>query len=316
MLIPFASALAEGCRAALRELALPNLEKLLARLQPGEIAAGEPESLSMPHERLLARVAGIDAADGCLPLAALGEALAGHETGRAAFAWITPCHWRVARDHIAMVNPDEMNLSQAESMAVLDAVRPYFEEDGMHITYQSPLRWLARGDIFAGLATASLDRVAGKTIDTWMPRAANAAPLRRLQQEAQMLLYTHAVSDARQASGLAPVNSFWVSGAGALPASFDASAVARWNVDERLRTSALNEDWPAWAAAWGDIDSTACAQLLAALDAGREVTLALCGERGAQTWRPRERGGYLNNLGARMARLVGRKQVSATLEAL
>ena len=316
LLIPFASMQSDGCRQAMRELPLPHLEKLLAHLQPGDIDMGELESLSMPHERLLARAAGIEAADGCLPLAALQLAQAGLEAPREACAWITPCHWRVGTDHVAMANPGEMELTQADSMAVLAAIRPFFEEDGIAIEYESPLRWIARGEIFRALPTASLDRVAGRGLGTWMPRTPQAGALRRLQQEMQMLLYTHPVSDARQASGLVPVNSFWASGAGALPDGYTPAPAPRWRVDDRLRVPALKDDGAAWAAAWRDIDATELPRLLAALDAGSHVSLALCGERSAQAWQSRDNSGYWGKVGASLAGLLGRKQAVATLEAL
>jgi hypothetical protein len=69
----------------------------------------------------------------------------------------------------------------------------------------------------APLTPASLDRVVGRVIDGWMPRAGEAKALRRLQQEMQMLLYTHPVNEERARGGLLPVNSFWASGTGALP---------------------------------------------------------------------------------------------------
>lgn len=322
LLIAFASAQADASREALRALALPHLEKLLARLAPGEIEAGDAESLSMPHERLLARAAGVRAADGCLPLAAMRHASTSNAALHDAWAWITPCHWRVGIDHIVMANPDDLQLSQEESQAVLAAIRPYFEEDGIAIDYESPMRWIARGDVFRGLATASLDRVAGRDIDAWVPRAPKAGPLRRLQQEMQMLLYTHAVSDVRQANGHLPVNSFWVSGAGALGDAsdtsdpFNAAGLAHWRVDARLRAPALSGNWSAWADAWRALDATEFARLLAELDAGRAISLALCGESSAQIWKPRESGGHWNNMGARLAALMGRKQAHAILEAL
>jgi hypothetical protein len=115
-----------------------------------------------------------------------------------------------------------------------------------------------------------------------MPATAQGGPLRRLQSEVQMLLYTHAVNDARTERGLFPINSFWVSGSGALanpPAPQPAPVVPL-----TLLQAAQFEDWAAWTAAWQHIDATACAELLAALDQGKAVQLTLCGESNAQTF--------------------------------
>src|SRR5262245_4753916 len=93
LLIPFASARSEGCAQALRTLALPRLEKLLARLDPLRTDPGDEFALSMPHERVLARECGLPGADGRIPWAAWQAAQAGREAGGQAWACITPCHW-------------------------------------------------------------------------------------------------------------------------------------------------------------------------------------------------------------------------------
>lgn len=286
LLIPFAASSADGCREALRGLRLPHLQALLARLLPQALEAGDETTLSMPHERALARECGLAGGDGQLPWAAWAMRQGGQDPGSRAWAWITPCHWRVATDHIMMSAPHALGLDERGSQTLLTAMRPYFAEDGIELDYEAPARWRAHGEVFRPLATASLDRVAGRDVDPWMPRAPAAALLRRLQQEMQMLLYTHPLNDERGTRGLLPVNSFWASGAGALPANCAAAPPAGLHIDDSLREAALRGDWPAWAEAWRQLDAGEGARLLAALGEGRPVALTLCGERGARTWAP------------------------------
>jgi hypothetical protein len=308
LLIPFAVSSAPQCAAALRSLALPQLEQLLARLAPGDPQSGDEHTLSMPHERVLAREFGLAAADGCIPWAAWQLAQTGRDPHAAAWGWITPCHWRVGTDHVAMGHPQELQLDAADSRALLEAMRPFFEQDGIGLEYDAPTRWLARGDVFRDLATASLDRVVGRTIDDWMPRAPQAKTLRRLQQEMQMLLYTHEVNDARIRGGLPPVNSFWVSGSGGLPAAHAAAPPSGLQVADDLRDAALLEDWPAWARAWQQLDAQECARLNRAVQSGGAVKLTLCGERGAQSWISGAPGAWSRRVGA-----LFRRQRAATL---
>jgi hypothetical protein len=101
-------------------------------------------------------------------------------------------------------------------------MQPYFEEDGIQLHWHSAHTWLAQGPVFQNLASASLARVRGQPTDPWIPRQSAAQRLRRLQNEMQMLLYTHAVNDARGARGQAPVNGFWMSGTGSPLARGDA----------------------------------------------------------------------------------------------
>jgi hypothetical protein len=217
LLLPFARCQAEASLEALRALALPHLQKLLRRLVVEATDAGEADSLSTPHERVLARAHGLAPVDGLIPFAALQVQQAGGASGTEGWAWITPAHWRVGQDHILMLHPQELQLDADDSQALLAAMQPYFAEDGITLEYDAPLRWLARGPLFRTLPSASLARVIGRTIDNaWMPAGDAGRPLRRLQQEMQMLLYTLPLNDERQRGGLLPVNSFWASGTGAV----------------------------------------------------------------------------------------------------
>ncbi|MBC7470064.1 MAG: phosphoglycerate mutase [Ramlibacter sp.] len=298
LLIPFAACLEPGSREAAQKLQLPQLQRLLARLEPSATDAGDPRSLSPPHERVLAAACGLAAPDGCLPWAAWQVHQAGGAAAGQAWAWITPCHWHVATDHIVMQHPLQLRLDAAESQALLTAMQPFFDQDGIALEYHAPTRWLARGELFRGLAAASLDRVMGRDIDVWVPRAAAAAPLRRLQQEMQMLLYTHAVNDERMRGSLLPVNSFWASGTGVLPAGHRGAPPAGLLVPHQLRDAALLRDWTAWAAAWQQLDDLQCRQLNTDLDRGQPVALTLCGESNARSWAGRGTGWWRRLRGA------------------
>lgn len=315
LLIPFASCLDPGCVQARRTLALPCLEKLLARLSPQAADEGDASTPSMPHERVLARSLGLPAADGLIPWAALQAAQSGRDAAGAAWAWITPCHWEVGQGHVAMTNPSRLRLTEDESRALLAAMRPYFEQDGIALEYDAPTLWLARGEVFRQLASASLDRVTGRIVDPWMPRGEAGKSLRRLQQEMQMLLYTHAINDERARAGLAAVNSFWVSGTGALPPAAAPSAAGGLQVANDLRDAALLGDWTAWAAAWQQVDRTACARLAAALDRGEQVAVTLCGERSARTFAGAG-GGFFGKLRVPLDAFLRGKRSAQVLDSL
>ena len=290
LLIPFAASLAPGCREAMATLQLPQLQRLVARLAASGSDEGNERSLSLPYERALAAASGLDAPDGCIPWAAWQRLQDGGDPQDGAWAWITPCHWHVAADHIVMKHPQELRLDSEASNALLAAMQPFFAQDGITLDYHAPTRWLARGELFRGLATASLDRVIGRDIDDWVARAAAAGPLRRLQQEMQMLLYTHAVNDERVRGGMLPVNSFWASGTGALPATAQSAAPTGLQMPHGLRDAAMLQDWAAWAAYWQQIDNQQCNELNAQLDRGAAVTLTLCGELNARRWSGRDAG--------------------------
>ncbi len=283
LILPFAGASSEAAREALQGLPLPQLERLLARLSPEPPDAGDELTLSPPHERALARAFGWTGTDGALPFAALRAAAIGLAPGDAAWALLTPVHLHVGTEQVSLTDPAALALDEAASRELLEIVRPLFETEGFALHWAAPLQWLATHPLFDGLATASLDRVIGRNIDAWLPDAPAARLLRRLQNEVQMLLYTHAVNDRREAAGLPTVNSFWAHGCGrAQPVAGPPPAI-----DDRLRAPALNEDWAAWREAWAALDAGPLAQLAAQPG---PVRLLLCGERHAQAFASQPRG--------------------------
>ena len=123
-----------------------------------------------------------------------------------------------------------------------------------------------------------------------MPSATQAGALLRLQNEMQMLFYTHPVNDQRAAQGLPPVNSFWLSGTGALPAGYqEPSADAEPVVVNELRAAALAENWAAWSQAWEQLDATLIQSLLEHAQSDKPVQITLCGERTCQSWQQQKR---------------------------
>jgi len=302
LLLPFAACSADAWLPTLQSLpqhGLKHLGQLLQGMRLVQTDTRAAESLSPPHERALARARGVatlQTPDGLLPWAA-SEALAHPGAGHGqAWAWITPCHWAMGHLHATLSDPALLDLQENESRALLALMQPYFETDGIALHYLAPGRWLAEGELFRGLPTASLDRVLARNVDAWLPAGPQAGPLRRLQNEMQMLLYTHSFNDVREARGQMRVNSFWISGTGDLPSATDGEALTpalsqREKVQviapRSLAQAVFSEDWAAYAAAWQALDAGEIAQLLARQRAGDTVRLSLCGESSTQTFETR-----------------------------
>jgi hypothetical protein len=307
LIIAFASAHSEAAAHTLRDLQLPHLAALLQRLAPARRLGSDEYSLTPPHERAWAQAIGLQGEDGALPLAALQAAGDGIATSRHAFGLLTPVHWSVGRDHISLADPHALGLDDAASRALFEAVRALFESEGIALHWGAPLRWYAAHDSLDGLACASIDRVIGRNVDLWLPSNPAARLMRRLQNEVQMLLYTHPITTEREAADQLAVNSFWLSGCGRAQAATPAAAT----LDTSLRAAVLAEDWAGWAEAWRALDAGALATLAASAARGEAVSLTLAGERFAQCYAPAARSLW--------QRLAGRWQappVAALLEAL
>ena len=282
LIVPFATCSDDDWLQAATSLTLKNLDHLLRGMKLVETDTGQADSLSPSHERVLAKALGMkSSADGIIPWAAI-EAKANPDEG---WAFITLCHWAMGREHATLTDPATLELNEADSHILLAAMQPYFVTEGITLNYEQPTRWLAKGDVFRSLPTASLDRVLGRNVDRWLPAS---KVIKLLQNEMQMLLYTHPVNDERATQGQRSINSFWVSGSGALiePVAADPQV----NLNRDLAQAALGNDWAAYAQAWKQLDSTDIAAFLARQNSGKSARISLCGESNAMTFETAKHG--------------------------
>ncbi len=286
VLIPFSLWTLHGPEASvLAKAELPHLRTWLAQAKRVDVqvdAVQEPllATLSPPHERAWALAAGWPAQDGCLPWAARAAAERGLAASDATDGWafINLCNWHVSNGQVTLGDPAYLHIDEATDAKLFQAMQSFFAEDGIALHPYKPGQWLAQSPLLTDLPTASLDRVIGRNIDPWLVGSHVAADalspaaklLRRLQNEMQMLLYTHPVNEGR---GLT-INSFWVHGTGALSPTTRAEP----EVIHTLRESALKQDLMGWLEAWQHVDTHVIAPMLARVAAGESQRLVLCGE--------------------------------------
>jgi hypothetical protein len=184
------------------------------------------------------------------------------------WAFIDLVHAQFSQGQIPVSLPG--TLSDVESEGFLQAMRPYFEEDGIHLLAFSHGRFLAHSSVFKSLPCMSLDHVlqhgahALAELDPVATQSPAQRLLRRLQNEMQMLFYTHTLNAQRDI----PVNSFWLSGSGDLPAPVGPEV----KMHTGLRDSFLANDPMAWAEHWVKLAEQT---MLPALQQGQ--ALVLCG---------------------------------------
>ena len=266
---------------------LPQLRALLAAMDADTRIDCAEDSPSTPFELALAEANALPGGAGHIPWAAFESGIVDVPC-----AFLKLCHLQVGADHILLLPPEDLGVDADTSAVLMQAMAPYFLEDG--ITLQPygavPGTWLATGEPFRNLRTVSIDQLAGRRVTRAMLESAggSAAVLRRLQNEMQMLLYTHPANEARQQQRLLPINSFWVTGAGVLDAA--TSPAPDVLVERRLHAAALRSDAAGHAAAWQAVDADACARLLDVLRAGGDARLTLCSDKAAQSFAPAPAG--------------------------
>jgi hypothetical protein len=310
LLIPFATAGASDQQPLWPTPAredLPNLAALLHRMKAVQHTECGPDAPSMPYEVVLAGLLGLPSEPGRVPWAAFETRTIGEPCG-----WIKPCHLQVGGDQVRLGDAALLGLQEAESRALLETAAPYFAEDGLRLTYMAPGAWLATGEPLRDLTTWSTDRLAGRqlTTDVLQNSTGPFGPMwQRLQNEMQMLFYTHPINDGRTRRGRLPVNAIWLTGAGALDAL--PAPAPHVVVENRLSASALALDAAAYRQAWQSVDADACAALLAACRAGEPVQLTLAGEQAAITYAPRSA-----SIVARIASMLSARPSLAVLDTL
>jgi len=286
LLLPFSMWTTHGAEASvLAKAELPHLRAWLQQARRVAVDVDKPlepllATLSPPHERAWAQAMAWSLPDGVLPWAAQAAHAQGLHTQNpdAAWAFISLCNWHVSNGQVTLGDPTHLQIDDATDAALFASLQPFLAEDGIALHPYRPGQWLAQSPWFADLPTASLDRVIGRNIDPWLvggeaPSGA-AKQLRRLQNEVQMLLYTHPVNEGR---GLT-LNSFWVHGTGALPAHTAPAATPAPQVVNRLRSSALQQDLIGWLDAWREVDADVMAPLRERALAGERQRLVLCAE--------------------------------------
>ncbi|KFI07783.1 hypothetical protein [Massilia sp. BSC265] len=212
LVLPHLLPLPEFAPDLARALQTPALAALLSRTSAYERSKVADIAHALPHEQWLARTLGLSQ-DGQPAFAT--AAMRGFGLDPATGTWfiVNPAHIQIARSHSMMADLRHLGLSEDESRALYDAARPLCEEIGHPLLYGDAQTWFLRADDWAGIDAATPDTVVGMDLTDFVPRGKQALPLRRLQNEVQMLWHTHPVNAARETRRLPGVNSFWLWGA-------------------------------------------------------------------------------------------------------
>ena len=265
--------MAQAWESAWTHAASPAIQDSLQVLRRSQVMQRHTlpsHSRCTPHEWAYAQALQWPCEQGLLPFAAEHAALLGLSCAAdQGWAFIDLVHWEVNQGQVhlssaGVVTPDE-------DQAALQAMKPYFEEDGIELQALRPGRWLAASRHFKQLPSVTLSRVLDHDVAYWLDPDSVAAQspsqrlLRRLQNEMQMLLYTHPINDHRPV----PINSFWWSGTGDWAQPHNTQVVL--NTDLQAPFAAQNPK------AWGVVWQQLAQELMApALLAGHR--LVLCGE--------------------------------------
>jgi hypothetical protein len=226
-----------------------------------------------------------------------------------------PVHLRLHQERLILADGASLGIELAEAESMVAELNRHFLDVGtFHLAAAD--RWYLQlpGTIDLGrFEVLPLSAVAGRRVGRQLPETPEASRLRRLLNEAQMVLHRHPVNESREDAGRSTINSLWMWGAGVLPARGAANFTAVWSdnalarglghafgvpvrplpgdlgqllaganpgsqqllVLDALQGPAQYEDADAWRAGLLDLEARWFAPLQKALAAGRVTRLRL-----------------------------------------
>jgi hypothetical protein len=260
LVLPFALPAPEFATELVRALQAPSLAALLSRTSAFRRFPDQQTARALPHETWLARTLGLEqyGQPGFAVAAMRGFGL---DPGTGAWFIVNPAHIEIARSHLMMPDLRRLALADADSRALFESARPYVEESGHQLAYGDASTWFLRADDWAGMDTATPDAAVGLNLTDCMPAGPHALAFRKLQNEIQMLWYTHPANAGRETRRQNPVNAFWLwGGAAAQPVASSPLHIATFET-------------PGWLSALGQDQLTTLNQAAST----RADTLLICG---------------------------------------
>lgn len=226
--------------AAASGLAIPHLEKLIAR--------GTRDTLpAAPIEALLCGMFGVDA---------LAEVSANFDELEAG-SWVRadPVHLRLQREQVVLLPDVDVDVDEARRFC--DSLNVHFAVDGLEFFAPHPARWYLKFDEPLEACTVPLSQVAGRNIHGHLPGGRDARRLQQIFNEIQMLLHAHPLNEAREARNALPVNGLWLWGGGEGGSSAQCAYAAASSDDVLVEMLAASADIPfvPWQKTWrSDVD--------------------------------------------------------------
>lgn len=152
----------------------------------------------------------------------LGESLPPTDTLEITDAcWLCadPVHLRFHQERLILADSTSFGIDLVEAKSIAEELNRQFSDIGtFHVA--SAERWYLQlaGDTDLGepgeFDVAPLSAIAGRSVDRQLPETTRTRWLRKLLNEAQMVLHSHPVNAAREEAGRMAINSLWLWGAG------------------------------------------------------------------------------------------------------
>jgi hypothetical protein len=188
-----------------------NLEKMLAKAhldtEPARDLTGT-----------LFRLFGLSAETGTdLPSGAVAGFGFDFSPDNACWALATPVHLLADRDRLILIRLPTNAIHDEYADQLISTFNAHFRSDGLTLVKGTPNQWCLKLPGVPDIATSSIESVAGRHVEAYLPTGRDAAAWRKILNESQMLFFQDETSQAKMSAGQSWVNAVWLSGFGRCP---------------------------------------------------------------------------------------------------
>lgn len=124
-----------------------------------------------------------------------------------------PAWLQAGMDHLILHSGPALEVGAEDAARLLAAANDFLAEDGITMAAVAADCWLLHLPARLSLTLHSAAQASGRNVHGYMPGGPDGRQLRALLNSLQMLWHEHPVNQAREARGLAPVNTVWIEGA-------------------------------------------------------------------------------------------------------
>ncbi len=122
-----------------------------------------------------------------------------------------PVHLLLGRDSFFLTAPAPIEVSEVDANALMQSLNLHFAARGYHFYLQNN-SWFLGLDHDPQITTTSIACAENKDVSAFLPQGDGALAWATLQNEIQMLLFSHPVNEQREKDGKPVVNSLWCYG--------------------------------------------------------------------------------------------------------
>ncbi len=135
----------------------------------------------------------------------------GGRVQHAYWLFCAPVHMLLGRDSFFLTTPAPAEVSAKEAASLIESLNQHFLIEGYHFYLQNSI-WFLGLNHDPQITTTAIEFVINKDVAAHFPQGEGALKWAKLQNEIQMLLFSHSVNEQREKEGQPIINSLWCYG--------------------------------------------------------------------------------------------------------